>query len=281
AKLQQTLALIKPDAMQQGHQQAIVDRIEKEGFNVVRQQQFQFTRAQAEQFYREHEHRPFYASLTEWMASAPVYAMVLEKDNAVQAWRTLMGPTDANKARDIDPTSIRALYGTDGSQNAVHGSDCVTSAERETAIVFGPVTSAEEKGASEAKAPHDAPNVTTHAPTPDAPATVPPQGAAMDDETAVTAPVHDVQETNKPMDPNDVPPSDNSAPNDPNATNAASNDDSHVLESLQVRQVNEDHVEDSPSSDHATMQLENKPETTPEPVLQAETNVSPVFFFFQ
>ncbi|ORX60600.1 hypothetical protein DM01DRAFT_1397697 [Hesseltinella vesiculosa] len=142
-KLQQTLALIKPDAYQ--HQQLIVYRILQEGFTIVHQKSFQFTQDQAALFYREHEHQPFYSTLTEWMASAPVYALILEKEDAIQSWRTLMGPTDANKARATEPTSLRALYGTDGSRNAVHGSDCSTSAQREINLVFDqqrePVTS--------------------------------------------------------------------------------------------------------------------------------------------
>ncbi|KAI8330849.1 nucleoside-diphosphate kinase, partial [Chlamydoabsidia padenii] len=133
---QKTLALIKPDAMQANHKQAIIDKILAFGFTIIQQKQLQFDLKQASLFYREHEHKSFYPQLTEWMSSAPIYAMVLEKENAIQDWRFLMGPTDANKAREINPTSIRALFGTDGSHNATHGSDCLTSAEREIDIVF-------------------------------------------------------------------------------------------------------------------------------------------------
>ncbi|CAO3595173.1 unnamed protein product [Absidia cylindrospora] len=134
---QRALALVKPDAVQTNHQQDIIDKIILAGFTIIQQKQVQFTLAQACLFYREHENKPFYGQLTEWMSSAPIYAMVLEKENAVQDWRSLMGPTNAIKAREIDPTSIRALFGTDGSHNAAHGSDCLTSAEREIDIVFG------------------------------------------------------------------------------------------------------------------------------------------------
>ncbi|RKP27067.1 nucleoside-diphosphate kinase, partial [Syncephalis pseudoplumigaleata] len=131
-----TLALIKPDAYAAGHLEAIKERITAEGFHIAREKQVRLTVDTARQFYKEHEGKPFYEELTAWMSSAPIYAMVLEKENAIAAWRELMGPTNSEKAREEAPESIRALFGTDGSQNAVHGSDAVESARREIDLVF-------------------------------------------------------------------------------------------------------------------------------------------------
>ncbi|KAG0174327.1 hypothetical protein DFQ28_006759 [Apophysomyces sp. BC1034] len=136
-QMQRTLALIKPDAMQANKADDIIRKIEEAEFTVVKQQEVSLSLEQSRLFYREHEGKPFYNELTQWMSSRSIYALVLEKENGVQAWRTLMGPTDSDKARTIEPNSIRALFGTDGSHNATHGSDCLTSAEREIDIIFG------------------------------------------------------------------------------------------------------------------------------------------------
>ncbi|KAK4514633.1 mtDNA inheritance, partitioning of the mitochondrial organelle [Mucor velutinosus] len=132
-----TLALIKPDAMQAAHKDEIIEKIKENGFRIVQEQQIQLSKEKVGLFYKEHEEKPFYQDLTNWMSSSPIYALVLEKQDAVQAWRHLMGPTNSNKARDVEPNSIRALFGTDGSHNATHGSDSQASAEREIALIFG------------------------------------------------------------------------------------------------------------------------------------------------
>ncbi|KAJ3107121.1 Thioredoxin domain-containing protein 3 [Phlyctochytrium planicorne] len=134
---QQTLALIKPDAYP-AKKEEIVSKILAAGFTISRQSEVRFSKAQAETFYKEHIGKGFYEDLTTWMSSAPIYALVLEKEDAIKAWRALAGPTNSNKARDEAPESIRALFGTDGSQNAVHGSDSPASAEREIKVVFFP-----------------------------------------------------------------------------------------------------------------------------------------------
>ncbi|KAI9492935.1 nucleoside-diphosphate kinase, partial [Zychaea mexicana] len=134
--IQRTLSIIKPDAVQANKQNAIVAKIKDAGFTIVQERQVHLTLDQARLFYREHEGKPFYGELTQWMSSGPIHAMILEKNNAIQDWRAKMGPTDPVKARDIEPNSIRALFGTDGMSNATHGSDCQTSAEREIQILF-------------------------------------------------------------------------------------------------------------------------------------------------
>ncbi|KAJ3238716.1 Thioredoxin domain-containing protein 3 [Chytriomyces hyalinus] len=133
--VERTLALIKPDAYPD-KKQAIVERIVEDGFSIIEQREIQFSLETAQEFYKEHAEKEFYGKLTGWMSSAPIYALVLEKTGGVQAWRNLAGPTSSEKAREENPPSIRALFGTDGSLNAVHGSDSTTSADREINLVF-------------------------------------------------------------------------------------------------------------------------------------------------
>ncbi|KAG1593493.1 hypothetical protein G6F46_007698 [Rhizopus delemar] len=137
-KVQETLAIIKPDAIQV--KDAIIERIKKEGFKITREQEILLSKEKMCLFYREHESKPFYDDLVQWMSSSPIYAMTLEKENAVQDWRVLMGPTDPAKAKVVEQSSIRALFGTDGLHNAVHGSDCLISAEREIGLLFNNTT---------------------------------------------------------------------------------------------------------------------------------------------
>ncbi|KAJ3051896.1 thioredoxin domain-containing protein 6 [Rhizophlyctis rosea] len=134
-----TLALIKPDAYGAGHKDAILERIGKNGLRVVEQKEVRMSREMAREFYREHEGKGFLEDLVGWMSSAPIYAMVLEGENGIRAWRDLAGPTNSNTARETAPTSIRAQYGTDGSKNAVHGSDSRSAAVREINVIFGSV----------------------------------------------------------------------------------------------------------------------------------------------
>ncbi|KNE68747.1 hypothetical protein AMAG_13390 [Allomyces macrogynus ATCC 38327] len=135
-EVQRTLALIKPDvAGTKGDE--IMERILKANFTIVEFKKFQMTLEQAQEFYVDHVGKPFYTDLTEWMASAPIYALVLEKEDAIQAWRETMGPTNAIKAREVAPDTLRAIYGTDGSKNALHGSDSPFNAAREITLLFG------------------------------------------------------------------------------------------------------------------------------------------------
>ncbi|KAI8820629.1 nucleoside-diphosphate kinase, partial [Fimicolochytrium jonesii] len=138
SKAERTCALIKPDAFAAGYKDAIVERILAEGFKIVNSKDLMLTTKQAEEFYEEHQARSFYRELVEWMSTPdqPIHAMVLERENAVKAWRELAGPTNSANARKVAPQSIRALYGTDSSKNAVHGSDSLESAQREIRIIF-------------------------------------------------------------------------------------------------------------------------------------------------
>lgn len=134
--IEQTLALIKPDAVGAGSATKILDIISKDGFTVVKQEVIQLSKVRAQQFYAEHEGKPFYEALTEFMCSGPIFALCLAKSNAIKAWRTLMGPTNSDKAREESPNSIRALFGKDNTQNAAHGSDSPGSAHRELKFFF-------------------------------------------------------------------------------------------------------------------------------------------------
>ncbi|KAJ3074881.1 Thioredoxin domain-containing protein 3 [Podochytrium sp. JEL0797] len=135
-ELQRTLALIKPDVYP-AKKEDILQKIKMAGFTIVKESEVQFDKEKAQEFYKEHLGKGFYEELTTWMSSAPIYALVLEKPSAIKEWRTLAGPTNSNKARESAPLSIRALFGTDGSLNAVHGSDSPEAAEREIGVVFG------------------------------------------------------------------------------------------------------------------------------------------------
>ncbi|KAH6583817.1 hypothetical protein BASA60_001234 [Batrachochytrium salamandrivorans] len=139
--LERTLAIIKPDAYPL-HKESIITRIKSEGFAIIKDAEVHFTIEQAQDFYKEHIDKPFYSELTMWMSSTPIYALVLEKSNGVGSWRELAGPTDSLKAKERSPTSIRGMYGTDGSHNAVHGSDSPASAKKEIMCVFGDTVSA-------------------------------------------------------------------------------------------------------------------------------------------
>lgn len=135
-EIEKTLALIKPDAVKAGKADEIKQLIELHGFTIVAQQKLQLTRARAEEFYGEHYGKPFFNNLVSFMTSGPVWAIVLAKPDAIKQWRGLMGPTNCFKAREEAPRSLRALYGTDGTQNATHGSDSPASAAREIKFFF-------------------------------------------------------------------------------------------------------------------------------------------------
>eukprot|EP00287_Rhodomonas_sp_CCMP768_P002700 CAMPEP_0196731284 /NCGR_PEP_ID=MMETSP1091-20130531/11090_1 /TAXON_ID=302021 /ORGANISM="Rhodomonas sp., Strain CCMP768" /LENGTH=396 /DNA_ID=CAMNT_0042074413 /DNA_START=109 /DNA_END=1300 /DNA_ORIENTATION=+ len=135
AKMEKTLALVKPDAfLKLGR---ILDAIYKDGFRVAQMKSLQLTRADAQEFYAEHRDKPFYDTLTDFMSSGPIVALELVADGAIQKWRKLIGPTNTFKAQQEAPNSIRALYGTDGTKNACHGSDSAESADRELRFYFG------------------------------------------------------------------------------------------------------------------------------------------------
>lgn len=115
-----TFMMIKPDAVESGHIGAILHKVCESGFRIVAMKYTQLSKAKAGEFYAVHKERPFYEELVEFMSRGPIVAAILEKENAVEDYRKLIGATDPAKA---EPGTIRALYAKNVGENAVHGSD--------------------------------------------------------------------------------------------------------------------------------------------------------------
>ncbi len=131
--IEQTLAIIKPDAVRAGNSGKIIQMIEDDGFKIHALKKAHLTKPQAEGFYYVHEGKPFFDELIEFMTSGPVILMILEAEGAIAKWRALMGPTDATKA---GPDTVRGRFGTSIGENASHGSDATETAAFETAYFF-------------------------------------------------------------------------------------------------------------------------------------------------
>lgn len=131
--LQRTLSIIKPDAVRRNLIGAILARLEQQGFTIVAAKMVQLSKEQAEGFYAEHQGKPFFEPLVAYMTSAPVLVSVLEKENAVQDYRTLMGATNPEAAAE---GTIRRDFALSQRENSVHGSDSLESAAREIAYFF-------------------------------------------------------------------------------------------------------------------------------------------------
>jgi len=130
---EKTFAMIKPDAIKGCNAGKIIDMIEQNGFTIVRMEKRKLTKELAEQFYGVHKEKPFFGEVIDFITSGPVIAMVLERDNAIEEWRKLMGETNSQKAAS---GTIRQQFGTDIMVNAVHGSDAPETAEKEIALMF-------------------------------------------------------------------------------------------------------------------------------------------------
>jgi nucleoside-diphosphate kinase len=128
-----TFTMIKPDAMKNGHAGAIIDRIIKEGYRIVSLKLTKLSPEKAGEFYAVHKERPFYGELVEFMSSGIIIAAILEKENAVADFRTLIGATNPANAEE---GTIRKLYATSLGENAVHGSDSNENAAIEGAFFF-------------------------------------------------------------------------------------------------------------------------------------------------
>jgi nucleoside-diphosphate kinase len=131
-----TFGIIKPDAVAAGNAGSIIQRITAAGFKLRAMKTLHMTLKQAEGFYAVHRERPFFAGLTEFMSSAPCVVMVLEKEDAVKAWRNLMGATDPAQA---DEGTLRKDFGDSVGENAVHGSDSDENAAIEIAYFFSQI----------------------------------------------------------------------------------------------------------------------------------------------
>lgn len=128
-----TFTMIKPDAMKNGHAGAILDRIIKEGFRIVALKQTLLSAEKAGEFYAVHKARPFYGELVSFMSSGVIIAAILEKENAVESFRKLIGATNPAQA---DAGTIRKLYATSLGENAIHGSDSDENAKIEGDFFF-------------------------------------------------------------------------------------------------------------------------------------------------
>lgn len=131
--VERTLAIIKPDAVARGLTGEILKRLEAAGLTIVALKRLRLTREQARAFYAVHRERPFFDSLTDYMSSGPIVALVAEGENAIQRWRELMGATDPHEAA---PGTIRKDLGLDKEKNAVHGSDSPETAATEIPFFF-------------------------------------------------------------------------------------------------------------------------------------------------
>lgn len=128
-----TLTMIKPMAVKKGFIGPILAKIAEGGFRIVAMKYTKLSLEQAQKFYEVHKERPFYGELTAFMSSGPIVAAVLEKDNAIQAYRDFIGATNPAEAKE---GTIRKLYGTDLGMNAVHGSDSDENANIEADFFF-------------------------------------------------------------------------------------------------------------------------------------------------
>lgn len=131
--MERTFAIIKPDAVKRNLEGKILTILQERGLRVVAMKKMHLTKAQAEGFYAVHKERPFFDSLTSSMCAGPIVAMILEGENAIPTWRTLMGATDPAKA---DEGTLRKLFAVNLEQNSVHGSDAPETAAFEMGYFF-------------------------------------------------------------------------------------------------------------------------------------------------
>ena len=130
---EQTLSIIKPDAVERNLDNEIKQMFIKNGFNIYKEKKIQIEKSEAEKFYKVHETKPFYNDLCSYLSSGPIIAMILEKENAVADNRKLMGATNPKDAED---GTIRKKYGISIDKNSVHGSDSVENAKIEINFFF-------------------------------------------------------------------------------------------------------------------------------------------------
>ena len=130
---EQTLSIIKQDAVERNLDKEIKEIFKKKGFSIIKEKKIQIEKSEAEKFYKVHETKPFYKDLCAYLSSGPIVAMVLEKENAVLANRDLMGATNPGEAKE---GTIRKQYGISIDKNSVHGSDSVENAKVEIDFFF-------------------------------------------------------------------------------------------------------------------------------------------------
>ncbi|KAK1789225.1 hypothetical protein P4O66_015169, partial [Electrophorus voltai] len=138
-----TLAVIKPDTAEE-HREEILGEIQSKSFTITRLHEMVLSREVAEEFYKEHRDKPFFSQLVDYMCRGPCTMMILTKENAVEEWRAMMGPTDPSKAREKAPESVRARFAKDILENTVHGSSSAKHAQEKIHFIFGDISSESE-----------------------------------------------------------------------------------------------------------------------------------------
>ncbi len=133
SNIEQTLSIIKPDAVERNLDNEIKEIFKNKGFTILKEKKIQIEKVEAEKFYKVHETKPFYDELCSYLSSGPIVVMVLEKENAVVANRELMGATNPKDALE---GTIRKKYGISIDKNSVHGSDSVENAKIEIEFFF-------------------------------------------------------------------------------------------------------------------------------------------------
>ena len=133
SNLEQTLSIIKPDAVERNLENEIKEIFKSNGFKILKEKKIQIEKSEAEKFYKVHETKPFYNDLCEYLSSGPIIVMALEKENAVLGNRELMGATNP---KDAEEGTIRKKYGISIDKNSVHGSDSVENAKIEIDFFF-------------------------------------------------------------------------------------------------------------------------------------------------
>ena len=131
--IEQTLSIIKPDAVERNLEGEIKEMFKSNGFQIFKEKKIQIEKAEAEKFYKVHETKPFYNDLCDYLSSGPIVVMILQKENAVKANRELMGSTNPT---DAEEGTIRKKFGISIDKNSVHGSDSVENAKLEINFFF-------------------------------------------------------------------------------------------------------------------------------------------------
>tara|TARA_A200000113_G_scaffold40337_1_gene32857 strand:+ start:123 stop:533 length:411 start_codon:yes stop_codon:yes gene_type:complete len=133
SNIEQTLSIIKPDAVERNLEGEIKEMFRNNGFQILKEKKIKIEKSEAEKFYKVHETKPFYNDLCAYLSSGPIVVMILQKENAVKGNRELMGATNP---KDADEGTIRKKYGISIDKNSVHGSDSIDNAEIEINFFF-------------------------------------------------------------------------------------------------------------------------------------------------
>ena len=133
SNIEQTLSIIKPDAVERNLENEIKEIFKNKGFLILKEKKIQIDKSEAEKFYKVHETKPFYNDLCAYLSSGPIVVMILEGENAVTSYRKLMGATNPKEAEE---NTIRKLYGISIDKNSVHGSDSLDNANKEIGFFF-------------------------------------------------------------------------------------------------------------------------------------------------